>query len=107
MYIHQKGDIVWVNFNPQKGHEQKGKRPAIVISPYEYNKLTSLAIVCPITSKIKNYPFEVKINGIIKGVILSDQIKSLDYKSRNFQFIEKTDKQVINETLEKIKILLF
>jgi mRNA interferase MazF len=92
---------------PQKGHEQKGKRPAIVISPYEYNKLTSLAIVCPITSKIKNYPFEVKINGIIKGVILSDQIKSLDYKSRNFQFIEKTDKQVINETLEKIKILLF
>jgi len=92
---------------PQKGHEQKGKRPAIVISPYEYNKLTSLAIVCPITSKIKNYPFEVKINGIIKGVILSDQIKSLDYKSRNFQFIEKTDKQVINETLEKIKILIF
>ena len=85
MYIPQKGDIVWVNFNPQKGHEQKGKRPAIVISPYEYNKLTSLAIVCPITSKIKNYPFEVKINGIIQGVILADQIKSLDYKSRNFQ----------------------
>jgi len=64
-YIPSKCDIVWVEFNPQKGHEQKRHRPAIVISPYKYNAKTDLAIVCPITSKIKGYPFEVKINGKI------------------------------------------
>jgi len=106
-YIPRKGDIVWVEFNPQRGHEQAGHRPALVISPYEYNEKTSLAMVVPITSKIKGYPFEVKIIGNkIQGVALSDQLKSLDYKARNFQFIEKADSVAIVEVLYKIKVLL-
>ena len=106
-YIPKKGDIVWVEFNPQKGHEQAGHRPAVVISPYEYNAKTSLAIVVPITSKIKGYPFEVPIKGEnIQGVALADQVKSLDYKARNFKFIEKADSVAVVEILYKIKILL-
>ena len=106
-YIPSKGDIVWVEFNPQKGHEQKGHRPAVVISPYEYNSKTSLAIVVPITSKIKGYPFEVPIRGEhIKGVVLADQVKSLDFKARNFSFIEKADSVVLVEILYKLKVLL-
>jgi len=105
-YIPAKGDIVWVAFNPQKGHEQKGHRPAIVISPYKYNAKTGLAIVCPITSKIKGYPFEVKINGKITGAILADQIKSLDFIARNFKFIEKANELIVIDVLYKIKMLL-
>jgi len=91
-YIPSKGDIVWVEFNPQKGHEQAGHRPAVVISPYEYNLKTSLAIVIPITSKVKGYPFEVPIKGKeIQGVALADQVKSLYFKARNFKFIEKVE----------------
>jgi mRNA interferase MazF len=106
-YIPKKGDIVWVEFNPQKGHEQKGHRPAIVISTFKYNQKTGLAIVCPITSKIKGYPFEVKIDGkFIKGVVLADQVKSLDYRARNFQFIETADNLIIIDILFKLKILL-
>jgi len=106
-YIPKKGDIVWVEFNPQKGHEQAGHRPAVVISPYEYNAKTSLAIVVPITSKIKGYPFEVPIKGEnIQGVALADQVKSLDYKARNFKFIEKADSVAVVEILYKIKVLL-
>jgi len=106
-YIPSKGDIVWVEFNPQRGHEQMGHRPAIVISPYEYNAKTSLAIVVPITSKIKGYPFEVSIKAEnIQGVALADQVKSLDYKARNFKFIEKADSPAVVEILYKIKVLL-
>ncbi len=106
-YIPSKGDIVWVEFNPQKGREQAGHRPALVISPYEYNSKTSLAIVVPITSKIKGYPFEVTINcNKIKGVALADQVKSLDFKARNFNFIEKADSVVVIEVLYKLKVLL-
>jgi mRNA interferase MazF len=78
-YIPERGDIVWLNFTPQTGHEQMGRRPAIVISPFDYNEKVGLGLFCPITSKIKGYPFEVKIeNKKIDGVVLSDQIKSLD-----------------------------
>jgi mRNA interferase MazF len=73
-YIPERGDIVWLNFNPQTGHEQKGKRPAIVVSPKEYNEKVHLGLFCPVTSKEKDYPFEVKIkDGKIDGVVLSDQ----------------------------------
>ena len=106
-YIPKRGDIVWVEFNPQKGHEQKGHRPAVVISPYEYNLKTSLAIVVPITSKVKGYPFEVAIKGEhTQGVALADQVKSLDYQARSFKFIEKADDIVLVEILYKIKLLL-
>ncbi|MCL2833031.1 MAG: endoribonuclease MazF [Treponema sp.] len=107
-YIPGRGDIVWLNFNPQSGHEQSGKRPAVVISPLEYNKKTGLGLFCPITSKIKNYPFEVEIsNKKIKGVVLSDQIKSLDWESRDIEFIVKTTKEKIDEIIEKAGVLLF
>ncbi|MCL2793569.1 MAG: endoribonuclease MazF [Spirochaetaceae bacterium] len=107
-YIPERGDIVWLNFNPQAGHEQKEKRPAIVISPKEYNGKTGLGLFCPITSIIKNYPFEVKIeNKKITGVVLSDQIKSLDWKTREIEFIAKEAPDTIAEITDKISVLLF
>ena len=107
LYIPERGDIVWLNFNPQSGHEQKGKRPAVVISPKGYNEKTGLALFCPITSKIKNYPFEVKIESKkVTGVALSDQIKSLDWKTRDIEFIFKETSEKIKEIIEKISVLL-
>ena len=107
-YIPERGDIVWLNFNPQTGHEQKGKRPAIVISPKEYNEKTGLGIFCPITSKMKGYPFEVKIeNKKISGVILSDQIKSLDWRTRETEFIIKATTGIVEQIIDKVGVLLF
>ena len=106
-YVPERGDIVWLNFNPQSGHEQKGKRPAIVVSPKEYNEITGLGLFCPITSKIKNYPFEVKIeNKKINGVVLSDQVKSLDWETREIKFIIKATPDKIAEIIDKIGVLL-
>ena len=106
--VPDRGDIVWLNFTPKSGHEQSGRRPALVISPQEYNAKTNLAILCPITSQVKDYPFEVKLPDNIKinGVILSDQIKSLDWKTRNAEFICKLPKPALTETLNKINALL-
>ena len=107
-YSPERGDIVWLNFDPQSGHEQKGKRPAVVISPKEYNEKVGLGLFCPITSKIKNYPFEVKIEyEKIDGVILSDQIKNLDWKTREIEFITKLTSEKIDEVISKISVLLF
>ena len=107
-YIPDRGDIVWLNFNPQSGHEQKGKRPAVVISPKAYNEKTGLGLFCPITSQIKNYPFEVKIkNKKINGVVLSDQVKSLDWETRKIEFIIKATTASIDEIIKKIGLLLF
>jgi mRNA interferase MazF len=107
-YIPDRGDVVWLDFNPQTGHEQMGRRPAIVISPAKYNEKTSLAILCPITTQIKGYPFEVKIpeNDNISGVILSDQVKSLDWRVRNAEFITKTPEKVIQEVMKKLNLLI-
>ncbi|MBC7537416.1 MAG: endoribonuclease MazF [Bacteriovorax sp.] len=106
-YIPKKGDIVWLNFTPQAGHQQKGKRPALILSPTEYNKKTGLAVCCPITSNIKGYPFEVILNGKkIKGAILSDYLKKVDWKAREIQFIEKTNSEVISEVISKIAALI-
>ena len=107
-YVPEKGDIIWLDFTPQSGHEQRRKRPAIVISPKEYNEKVELGIFCPITSKEKGYPFEVKIESRkIDGVILSDQLKSLDWKSRNAEFIVKARKEEIKEVIDKISVLIF
>jgi mRNA interferase MazF len=107
-YIPDRGDIVWLNFDPQSGHEQKGKKPAIVISPKEYNEKVGLGLFCPITSKIKNYPFEVKIEtDKINGVVLSDQIKSLDWKTREIEFISKDAPEKIEEIIDKLSVLIF
>ena len=80
--VPQAGAIVWLNFTPQAGHEQAGHRPALVLSPKAYNQKTSLMICCPITTQIKGYPFEVLISGEPGSVVLADQVKSLDWRSR-------------------------
>jgi len=106
-YIPEKGDMVWLNFTPQSGHEQAGKRPAIILSPAEYNRKTGLVIVCQITSKVKGYPFEVEITGEkITGVILSDQVKSLDWRARHAAYIETVQDETLTEIQEKLFTLL-
>ena len=107
-YIPDRGDVVWLNFNPQAGHEQSGKRPAFVLSPESYNRKVGLALFCPITNKIKGYPFEVDVpNGLdITGTILSDQIKSSDWKARNATLICKLSDEIIEQVLAKVATLL-
>jgi len=106
-YIPDRGDMVWLDFNPQLGHEQRGRRPALVLSYKAYNEKIGLAVFCPITSKEKGYPFEVKVVGLkINGSVLSDQIKSLDWKVRNIEFIEKIENDLIEEVLLKFKTLI-
>jgi mRNA interferase MazF len=103
-YIPKRGDIVWLNFQPQTGIEQGGRRPAVVLSNSNYNKVVGLVIFCPITSKIKGYPFEVPLpaNFPIAGVVLVDQVKSLDWQKREAEFIGKLEAI----TIEKISGLL-
>lgn len=100
-YTPHRGDMVWLNFQSQTGREQGGRRSAVVLSNSEYNKVVGLAIFCPITSKVKGYPFEVKIpaNLNIEGVILVDQIKSLDWQKREVEFIGKVDDQTLDKVL--------
>jgi mRNA interferase MazF len=107
-FIPSVQDIVWLEFDPQKGRETQKNRPALIISPEEYNAKVGLSLCLPITSKIKGYPFEVLLGeGKITGAILCDQIRSLDWKARNAEFITKCDDAVFIEVLEKIKILIF
>jgi mRNA interferase MazF len=107
-YVPDRGDVVWISFNPQAGHEQAGRRPAIVLSPAAYNRKVGLAIFCPITNQIKGYPFEVVIPTGLKviGAILSDQAKSLDWKVRDAELIVKLPASVTVEVLKKLKTLL-
>jgi mRNA interferase MazF len=104
-----RGDIVWITFNPQAGHEQAGRRPVLVLSPAAYNEKVGLAILCPITSQVKGYPFEVVIpDGLpISGVILSDQVKSLDWRIRQVEWICELPKAVFEEVQQKLSTLLF
>lgn len=106
-YVPNRGDVIWLYFNPQAGHEQAGQRPAVVLSPKEYNRKTSLIIACPVTSKIKGYPFEVRLVGKkIDGVVLSDQVKSLDWRIRNARLIEHAPEETIIEVQEKLSLLI-
>lgn len=82
-YVPEAGDIVWLDFSPQAGHEQAGRRPAVVLSPLPYNRVTGLMLCCPLTTQIKGYPFEVAIGDTRGSVALSDQVKSLDWRARN------------------------
>ncbi len=108
-YVPDRGDVVWLTFTPQAGHEQAGRRPALVISSSLYNEKTGLAIFCPITSKVKGYPFEVNIpKGLkVEGVVLSDQVKSLDWRVRNASFHCKVSEVVFSEVIQKIGVLIF
>jgi len=107
-YIPDSGDIVWITFNPQAGREQAGRRPALVLSPAAYNGKVGLAILCPITSQVKGYPFEVLIPDDleIKGAILSDQVKSLDWKTRKAEFGCKLPSSTYNEVAQKLSTLI-
>ncbi len=105
-YIPELGDIVWVDFTPQSGHEQKGRRPVLILSPAIYNAKSGLCLCVPITSKIKGYPFEVVLVLDKPSVILSDQIKSIDYLARNAEFIKKADESTLQEVRNNIVQLL-
>lgn len=107
-YTPQRGDIVWLNFNPQVGREQAGRRPAVVLSPGSYNGKVGLLLACPITSQVKGYPFEVAIPAGLKirGVVLSDQVKSLDWRGRETEFVDRLPASAVNEVLAKISALL-
>ena len=107
-YVPQRGDVVWITLNPQSGHEQAGRRPAVVLSPGIYNEKVELAILCPITNQIKGYPFEVLMpDGLpVSGVILADQIKSLDWRVRDAEWIGTLPPRVVVEVLQKLGTLL-
>lgn len=107
-YVPERGDIVWLDFNPQTGHEQAGRRPALVISPFSYNKKVGLAIFCPITNQEKGFLFEVKLPENLKaeGVVLSDQIKNFDWRMRDIKFICKVPEEVLEEVFGKLETLI-
>ena len=107
-YTPERGDVVWVSFNPQSGHEQAGRRPALILSPSPYNGKVGLALMCPITNQIRGYPFEVNVpaDSAITGTVLSDQIKNLDWRSRNAEFVCRLPDEVVEEVLAKIHTLL-
>lgn len=101
-YIPNQGDIIWLDFTPQSGHEQNGRRPAVVISNDFFNRQTGLSLVCPITSTRRNHPLHIGVDGlltVVSGFIMVEQVKSVDYISRNAEFIEKAPIKVLNEVL--------
>jgi mRNA interferase MazF len=107
-YVPDRGDVVWLHFDPQTGREQAGQRPALVISPRAYNGKVGLALFCPITSTVKGYPFEVLFPSGFKvaGVVLADQVKSLDWRSRGARRFAQAPASVLDETLGKIFALI-
>ena len=107
-YVPQRGDLIWIDFDPQVGREQRGRRPALVLSPKQYNAKSSLALICPVTSKAKGYPFEVELpTGLeVEGVILADQLRSLDYQGRRARFISRLPSKKCEEVLGRAKTLL-
>jgi mRNA interferase MazF len=107
MFIPERGDVVWLNFEPQKGKEIQKTRPAVVLSPSKYNLKSGLALFAPITSQIKGYPFEVIISSQqINGAVLCDQVRSMDWKARKATKILSLDKSTMESILSKIKLLL-
>ncbi len=103
-YIASRGDIVWIDFSPVKGHEQNGRRPVIILTPKEYNSKTRMALVCPLTKQVKGYPFEVVYTGKkVSGAVLVDQVRSVAFESRDTLFIEKADEGTVSEI--KLKLL--
>lgn len=107
-YIPDRGDVVWITLNPQAGHEQAGRRPAVVVSPRSYNGKVGLGLFCPVTSRVKGYPFEVAIpDGLpVQGVVLADQVKSLDWRARKAEFAARLPGGARDEVLGKLAALL-
>ncbi len=107
-FVPERGDAVWITLNPQSGHEQAGRRPAVVLSPAAYNTKVGLALVCPVTSQVKGYPFEAILPPGLKvqGAVLSDHVKSLDWRARKATFICKLPSSLVVEVLGKLNTLL-
>ncbi len=107
-YVPKRGGVVWLDFTPQSGHEQAGRRPALVVSPEAYNAKLGLLLCCPITNQVKGYPFEVVLRGTNKlsGVVLADQVKSLDWVARKAEFKGRAHPEVLTETVGKFKSLV-
>ncbi len=107
-YIPDAGDLVWRTFDPQAGHEQRGRRPALILSPRIYNQKARLAIACPITSQAKGYPFEVPLpaGGKISGVVLADHVKNLDWQARRVVFEAKAPADILTDVRERLRVLL-
>lgn len=107
-YLPERGDVVWLTFNPQAGHEQAGRRPAVVVSPRAYNAKVGLCLVCPITSQVKGYPFEVAlpVELPVAGVALADQLKSLDWEARKVAFIASLPAETTTDILARAATLL-
>ena len=107
-YAPDAGDIIWLTLAPTAGHEQAGHRPALVLSPEAYNTRVGLAICCPITSHVKGYPFEVALppDLPVKGVVLADQVRSVDWRSRHAEFAGKVTREVLAEVMDRLAALL-
>ena len=107
-YVPGRGDFVWLEFTPQAGHEQAGTRPALVLSPREYNRKVGLALLCPITSHIKGYPFEVVLpeTGKLRGAVLADQVKSLDWRARRAKYAGTASPRVLEAVTARILVLV-
>lgn len=108
VYVPRRGDLVWISLNPQAGHEQAGRRPAVVISPAAYNAKVGLALLCPVTSRAKGYPFEVAVPPRfgVEGVVLADQVKSLDWRARRAERIAALPPAAVREILAKLGALV-
>ena len=106
-YVPDRGDVIWLDFVPQAGHEQKGRQPAVVLSPASYNKI-GLAVCCPVTSQAKGYPFEVELpqDLSVQGVVLSDHVKSADWRERHAELIGKAPADLLQQVRAKLKPLL-
>lgn len=107
-YVPERGHVVWLDFDPQAGHEQAKRRPAVVLSPAVYNGRTSLALCCPVTSQVKGYPFEVAMPAGLKtrGVVLADQVRSLDWRARNASYLEALPPPALAQVLARARALL-
>lgn len=107
-YVPERGDVVWADFNPQLGHEQSGRRPALILSPAFYNRRTGLVLLCPITNQIKGFKFEVIIPAGLQvtGAVLSDAVKNFDWRARRCAYLTTLPPSVTEEVLEKLLTLL-
>lgn len=107
-YVPEAGDLIWLTFDPRAGHEQRGRRPALILSPRAYNAKARLAIACPISSRVKGYPFEVLLppGGRISGVVLADHVKNLDWQTRRAVFVAKAPPDIVTDVRERLRVLL-
>lgn len=107
-YVPDRGDVIWINFDPQVGHEQKGGKPGLIVSRLQYNAPSGLALCCPVTSQRKGYPFEVTLAAAkdLHGVVLCDQVRNVDWRARNARFITTASTDCLDDVLAKIETLV-